>query len=287
MELCNNTARYMIINGSMYDCTENSNEAFSFAALKSKDAVIIQEVFPCIEGMPLFYEKRYCRLKNALETLGNVDVISLDSLLEYMNMLSKINNVSSFDFGVAFVADEKEAENYFIIYQTASYKLPLATMQDGVCLELFNACRKTTKFNTFDDELSSSVERFKNTYGKPLFDVLLVNDDGEITETFKSNFFYIKDDAVYTAEDEKVICGIIRDLVLETLAESSFSVSKTRVSRNEIETADAVFITNDVYGILPVNSVGSLKFNSSNHELIKILIKKYNDKISEDIDLRK
>jgi len=79
---------------------------------------------------------------------------------------------------------------------------------------------------------------------------LLVGDDGAILEGLSSNFFALKDDVLRT-EEERVLLGITRSLVLE-VARGVVPVERRAVARDEIPTTAEAFITSVSREVLPV-----------------------------------
>lgn len=80
---------------------------------------------------------------------------------------------------------------------------------------------------------------------------LMVADDGTILEGLSSNFFAIRDGALYTEED-RVLAGLTRSLVLE-VAELPRAPRGLRV--DELPAAHECFITSASRGVLPVVAV--------------------------------
>jgi branched-chain amino acid aminotransferase len=82
---------------------------------------------------------------------------------------------------------------------------------------------------------------------------LLVADDGSILEGLSSNFFTVLDGALHT-EEERVLAGITRALVLE-VAEPQLSVVRRAVRRDELSRVREAFITSASREVLPVVSI--------------------------------
>jgi branched-subunit amino acid aminotransferase/4-amino-4-deoxychorismate lyase len=86
-------------------------------------------------------------------------------------------------------------------------------------------------------------------------EVLLATPDGRIWEGTRTNLFLVRDGAIVTPGlGGPVLPGIMRALVLELAAGAGLSLApcEAGVSRTELETADEVFLTNSVRGLVPV-----------------------------------
>jgi branched-subunit amino acid aminotransferase/4-amino-4-deoxychorismate lyase len=87
-------------------------------------------------------------------------------------------------------------------------------------------------------------------------DVIRVNSAGELAETAVGNLFFIQNDTLYTPSlATGVLPGVVRSLVLETAEILEIPVVEGAFFSDVLQLADAVFITNSLVGIQPVNTV--------------------------------
>lgn len=77
--------------------------------------------------------------------------------------------------------------------------------------------------------------------------------DGKVTEGAASNVFIVKDDRVLTpVNDNKLLSGITRDLILELLEEHQIAIEETAITERVLRNADEIWITSSVMEIAPV-----------------------------------
>ena len=75
-------------------------------------------------------------------------------------------------------------------------------------------------------------------------DALLLNQEGEVTETTSANLFWIQGEAIGTpALGAGMLPGVTRDLVLDLAAKQGVTVREEPVTLEQIKQADAVFLT--------------------------------------------
>jgi branched-chain amino acid aminotransferase len=87
-------------------------------------------------------------------------------------------------------------------------------------------------------------------------DVIRVNAAGELAETAVGNLFFIQDDTLYTPSlATGVLPGVVRSVVLETADILEIPVMEGAFFPDALQLADAVFLTNSLVGIQPVNTV--------------------------------
>lgn len=82
-------------------------------------------------------------------------------------------------------------------------------------------------------------------------EMLMVDPDGIILEGLSSNFFGVKDGAIFTVE-EGVLPGIIRKTVLEISAAENIPIFYQGISISQLDTLEECFITSASRGVLPV-----------------------------------
>lgn len=86
-------------------------------------------------------------------------------------------------------------------------------------------------------------------------DALLLDHEGFVTEASGANVFLVRDGVIYTPPAESVLEGITRRTVLEFAVEMGLSVFERRLTRDDVYTADEVFLTGTAAEITPVREV--------------------------------
>ncbi len=89
-------------------------------------------------------------------------------------------------------------------------------------------------------------------------DALLVNRDGMILEAATSNVFVVRDGVLITARDG-VLSGTMRDMILKLAKKKRVRVEFRPCTREEILSADEVFLTNAPRGITILTHIGAKK----------------------------
>jgi branched-chain amino acid aminotransferase len=107
------------------------------------------------------------------------------------------------------------------------------------------------------------------------YDNIIVNDQGLICETATANIFWVKNDKIYTNDDNcGMVLGCMRQKIIE---ENFFNVNKTTAKITDLLDAQEVFLTNSIHGIIAVNSIKKDHFvkkyqNNLVTELKKLII---------------
>jgi branched-chain amino acid aminotransferase len=83
-----------------------------------------------------------------------------------------------------------------------------------------------------------------------LDDAVLLNEHGCVCEATSSNIFIVKDDNIFTPPlSEGCVAGIMRSHVLSLLKQQQFMVHESLVTIEQLQQADAVFLTNAISGL--------------------------------------
>ena len=102
-----------------------------------------------------------------------------------------------------------------------------------------------------------------------LNDALLLNCNNNIADSTIANIFIIKNGVIKTpALTEGCVAGVMRKHIIETLQQQNIEVAETIVNIDDIATADEVFLTNAIKGIMWVRQFGNS--NYVNFETSKI-----------------
>jgi branched-subunit amino acid aminotransferase/4-amino-4-deoxychorismate lyase len=93
-------------------------------------------------------------------------------------------------------------------------------------------------------------------------DSLILNYNNHIAETTKCNIFFIKDSTIHTPSAEcGLLPGIIRNWVFDTSKESNIYIKEGFYTLEEVYSADEIFLTNSVAGIVVAGSIDKYVIN--------------------------
>lgn len=110
-------------------------------------------------------------------------------------------------------------------------------------------------------------------------DGLILNSDGNITETSSANVFWTQDGILRTPPvTDGVLPGVTRELVIDLAAELGQAVREESVSPSELQQAEAVFATNTATGIRAVGQVDG--FALPGHPLVEQLVEAYDAELA-------
>jgi branched-subunit amino acid aminotransferase/4-amino-4-deoxychorismate lyase len=92
-------------------------------------------------------------------------------------------------------------------------------------------------------------------------DVLLLSGDGSVAEGPTQSFFWVFEDALGTAPDDRVLASVTRLVVLDLARDEGIEVSFAPLPYERLQRADEVFLASTTVGIRPVSQVSARRFD--------------------------
>lgn len=135
--------------------------------------------------------------------------------------------------------------------------------ENGLIVDFFEAGRKS--IDQFSNIKSNNYLLYVMAAiwakEEKLNDAILLNSEGRVCDTTIANIWMIKSNEIFTpALSEACVMGTMRSYLLEKLKENGFVVHETTITKNDLFTADEVFVTNAIYGIKWVKQIGSKNY---------------------------
>ncbi len=107
-----------------------------------------------------------------------------------------------------------------------------------------------TKFTSWAQNLTWYEEAHQRGFDE----VILLNENGQISECTSANIFAIQGDQVFTPplESSGCLAGVTRAILLEQMHVPGLTISERELTPSELEESDQVFITSTTRDLLPV-----------------------------------
>jgi len=285
------SSEYVCFNGSFYPKSEcpvdTSNRAFRYG-----DAIF--ETIRYSSDKPLFIEDHFKRLKWSLGLLQmelppefGIHLISIviKELVAKNGIVGDANvRLQVFRSGKGKYTPEINSADYFIEVESLE-STGYSYNEKGIRLGVYNEVRKQiNKFNALKSA-NSLLYVMAGLYNKEVGfgDCLILNEKGNICEAISSNIFVYRDQQLFTPSvQEGCVVGIMRKQVIRIATESGYKVSERALSVADLTTADEVFLTNSIGGVIWVGAFDQKRYFNSLSKLISI---KLNQFITSDREL--
>lgn len=244
----------------------------------------LYEVIRVIDGIPLFLEEHLERLNNSSKITNKKIWISLDDIKSKLLKLIKVNQVEVGNIKLIFNFGDDD-KNTFLAYFIKHHYPVAKDYEEGVKTILYHGERDNPNAKVINSNFREKVnEKIKDCN---VYEAILVDRNGNITEGSRSNIFMIKGDTVITSPLVDVLPGVTRDVIINICRQIKLNVEEKRVNYCELYNMDAAFISGTSPKVLPINSIDKkYSYNCNNNNLIKI-ITNYDKAIKKNIEENK
>lgn len=238
--------------------------------------IALYEVIRIVSGKPLFFEAHFERLTNSASQLKQNIWLNFDQIKENIAKLIALNDCQYGNIKLVFQFDGNNKT--FLAYFIKHYYPNEEQYQNGVRTLVHPAERPIPNAKIYNHSLRSKTnDLIKDA---EIFEVILLNSLGNITEGSRSNLFFIKNNELHTALDADVLHGIIRSKVIESAVELGIPIRKHSIQYDDLPNYDAAFLTGTSLRILPIKRINSISYSSTHYivsSLSEVLQAKIND----------
>ncbi len=227
----------------------------------------IYEVVKVEKGVALFLEEHNARLRKSAK-LANLELQYSDlEITDRIYSLISKDKISTGRLKYMFQF-EGGGEPQFSIIPMQNITPPPSVYAVGVDLIFWNAERKLPNIKQLDANLRQTTEEVIKQQN--VYELLLVNQNNEITEGSKSNFFAIKDNVIFTSPTAKVLPGVTRKFVKQIAQNLNIDLVETELPADKLVQFETAFLSGTSIGVLPVRQIEGQKFDINNNILKKL-----------------
>src|SRR5664280_2460221 len=238
-----------ILNGNLQPA-----EIFDNSLVYEGDSVY--EVLRMSRSNPIFFSDHMERLAMSVKLQKKNILADIPDLHKAIISLARSDKKRESNLKIVFNYNGG-IYNWLIYYIEPIYPTELQ-YKNGVKGILFYAERKDPESKVINHKLRSSI--FHKLILEGGYEAILVNENGVITEGSRSNIFFLKNDVLYTAPDNKVLGGITRKHILDICAEHEIAVKMVCQKAEKLSEYEAVFMTGTSPMVLAFNSIDDKKF---------------------------
>ncbi len=171
-----------------------------------------------------------------------------------------------------------DAINHIPDYIIETWELPGGNgslNNNGLVLGIYTAAKKSCdvlsnlKHNNYLPYIMAALHAKKEKWN----DALLLNSFERVCDSAIANVFIIKNNSIFTPSlSEGCVAGIMREHIIQELKTSAWRVNEAAITVDDVLNADEVFLTNSIYNIRWVQSIGSVVYKSKTvHQIYSLL----------------
>jgi branched-chain amino acid aminotransferase len=215
---------------------------------------MVYEVFRVFKHKPLFLAEHLDRMFRSIELLGFTKPYSREKIENHLFELldTEPDRIGNIKMRLSWWPQPILEIGYLHhIYPT------LQEQTEGVIVATFHAIRNTPNIKLWNAALRARTNQALKDLG--VFEVLLVNEAGNITEGGRTNHFYVKDSVLYTAPLESVLPGITRQKVIDAAEILNIKLIEKYLPEKEVGTVDEMFTSGTSAGVQPIAVVNGIR----------------------------
>lgn len=235
----------------------------------------LYEVLRVEDKIPLFITDHLQRLKEGFAKLNILHQFPWQALTQAIYKLIKNQSIKNNNLKISCFVKNQKISQYYVYAITSKYPDKKAYAL-GIRTSLFYAERDNPNIKIGHTPIRLSANTEIQT--KAVYEVLLVDHDGRITEGSRSNVFFIIKDTIYTASSNTVLQGILRKKVLEIIEQCNINLKMESMPAAQVNHINAAFITGTSPRILPISHINDIVLDVNNN-ILRLLM----DKLSEVI----
>ncbi|MBR5980876.1 MAG: aminotransferase class IV, partial [Firmicutes bacterium] len=258
------------IRGAIKDVIQNFKSDVTKGGLNIPS---VYEVVRLTDGKPQFLKEHYSRLENSLGAIGMAVPFSCDKLAESIRDLAEEGGIKDHNIKL-----DVDISGHGMLYLNPTHYPTAEQYKQGVKTELFNGERKNPNIKMMDKELRDATDAAIREHS--LYEVILVDRDGQITEGSRSNIFFIRDGEVYTSPLHQVLPGVTRGKIIETVTGKGISVHEDPILAKNIAGFDAAFISGTSPKVLPIATIDGNNYDV-NDPLLRSIMNWYDEVIND------
>lgn len=108
---------------------------------------------------------------------------------------------------------------------------------------------------------TNSLIAIKDAKQKGFDEALLLDNHGFVAEATGANFFFQKNNTLYTAPRGNILPGITRSVIMELAKKNGIKVEEKHFTPEDVYHSDGAFFTGTAVEINPIESLDNNKFN--------------------------
>ncbi len=242
----------------------------------------IYEVFRVINGIPLFIEDHLGRFFQTLELVGYPSQYPTSALLQQVMALIDANGKAEGNIKISIAPDATGKENLLIYYTPHQYPTQ-QQFSEGVPVKLLQAMRVNPQAKVMDVTLRAETDALKSAEA---YEILLVDEQGFITEGSRSNVFFMLNDALVTSPSETVLSGVTRKQVIAVCRAHGIAVAEQKFAVTDLPAVSGVFLTGTSRKVLPVCRVDEISY-PVNHPLMLEVRRLFDEYVADYLESNK
>jgi len=230
----------------------------------------VYEVIRIQKGKALFLAEHLIRIQHSLNMIYSDFQCSKSALEDDCELLIQANNITEGNIKIEL---RKKEDGFFQLLYFIPHRYPSKEqIEMGIQMRFQFNERPNPNAKISNWKVRGNANSIIDEH--QIYETLLVNAEGYITEGSRSNIFFIKEGQLYSAPEEWILPGITRAKVLEICKAQEIEVIHQKIHHTKLNQFDAVFITGTSPGVMQVLQIEG-EIYKTNHQLYNSILHNY------------
>ncbi len=234
----------------------------------------VYEAMRVRKSIVYFVDMHVDRLAQSARLIELAHPYTKEQIITFIKQVSEKNNLESANIKMLLIGG-KTAE------ESALYIFPVLPLYPDRKLYKHGATAQSMQYHRFMPNAKTlnmlpSYLFFTKARKNGHYDAVFLDEERNILEGTRTNFFAIKDSTLITPPKEFVLDGVIRQTLIDTAQKNGFIVKEEKIPLASLENFDGAFLTSTSTKILPLAKIDDFTFPEIPQKL-KELMRIYDD----------
>lgn len=218
------------------------------------------------------------RLIESAKVIGLEHQYTQEQIIDFIKQVCEKNNLESANIKMLLIGGKTKEESTLYIFPVLPLYPDRKLYKHGATVETVTYRRFLPNAKTLN--MLPSYLFFTKSRKNGHYDALFLDDEKNILEGTRTNFFVIKDKTVITPPREFVLDGVIRQTLMATAKKNGFSIMEEKIPLASLGDYDGAFLTSTSTKLLPLIKIDDFSYSEISQNL-KDLMKLYDTFLDE------
>ena len=229
-------------------------------------AVVMYDVLRVMDAVPLFVEDHSARFFTSFDLSQRPRPFEEHCFADALNEFIRLYGLQNGNIRCVYSISQTN-DTQFLVYEI-KHSYPTSEMYEtGVSCGTFAGVRENPNVK---QEAAVKTNAYKKIAETGVYEVLLVDEQNNVTEGSKSNTFFVRNGAIVTALASDVLCGITRLQILDLIRNLQIPLEERKIALSELNQFDAAFISGTSPKVLPIKQIEDIVYQVDNKIITKI-----------------